>query len=425
MGGPGGGGDIAVFKVDDENLKNPRKNRIYPACLPPRDRSIPTKGVHSGWTKPPPLSFIEKYGSGFVPYYSDFFKQWHYSMNILERCVDPTFAQAFAQKIEFPSKTYYPPATVCAKDATVQSCFSTGDSGSPLMVKEEKRPQRFFIEGILSFVKGCEQFSIGPSTEDGTTAFQLLQNSENPAAYTKLSCFLPWVAEQYGLSYEPDYDESCNQGTGPATPFNSTHPYDAVCRQNKGTDLFGKEHPCIFPFYYRGKGPYHECTLFEEENFVYPVFRCPVRNITTKFPGTDINHFEEDLGLTAGYCIDFEAAMASGCDLLSLDDCKFRLLNPDKECLPVFEVPPFSSCKNDCPGVRSLGIIGGGAVLFGATALSALQTLAVAGIGTGALAAGGVATRASCSPPFCVARTGQCCLLRPGRRGRLVCPRSC
>ena len=29
--------------------------------------------------------------------------------------------------------------------------------------------------------------------------------------------------------------------------------------------------------------------------------------------------------------------------------------------------------------VRSMGIIGGGAVLFGATALSALQTLAVAG----------------------------------------------
>jgi len=418
MGGPGGGGDIAVFKVDDENLKNPRKNRIYPACLPPRDRSIPTKGVHSGWTKPPPLSFIEKYGSGFVPYYSDFFKQWHYSMNILERCVDPTFAQAFAQKIEFPSKTYYPPATVCAKDATVQSCFSTGDSGSPLMVKEEKRPQRFFIEGILSFVKGCEQFSIGPSTEDGTTAFQLLQNSENPAAYTKLSCFLPWVAEQYGLSYESDIDESCNQGTGPKPP------YKEICRENKGTNLYGKEHPCIFPFYYRGKGPYHECTLFEEENFVYPVFRCPVRNITTKFPGTDINHFEEDLGLTAGYCIDVKAAVASGCDEFLLDDCDFRLLNPALNCTSVFEVPPFSSCKNDCPGVRSFGIIGAGAVLFAGTALGGLVNLAVAGIGTAGVA-GGVATRASCSPPFCVARSGQCCLLGPGRRGRLVCPRSC
>ena len=213
------------------------------------------------------------------------------------------------------------------------------------MVKEEKRPQRFFNEGILSFVKGCEQFLLRPRKEDGT-AFQLLQSSENPAAYAKLSCFLPWVAEQYGLSYEPDNDESCKEGTGP------TPPYNATCRQNKGTDLFGKEHPCIFPFYYRGKGPYDECTRFEEENFLYPVFRCPVRNITTKFPGTDINHFEEQLELTAGYCIDLDAAAAAGCDPTSIfsGDCHFRLLNPALECDPTFKVQPFSTCNNECPG---------------------------------------------------------------------------
>ena len=216
------------------------------------------------------------------------------------------------------------------------------------MVKEEKRPQRFFIEGILSFVKGCEQFSFGPTNSKGT-AFQLLQNSENPAAYTKLSCFLPWVAEQYGLSYEADNDESCSQGTGPKPPFNETHPYNSTCRENPGTDLIGKEHPCIFPFYYNGKGPFNECTLFEEENFVYPVFRCPVRNITTKFPGTDVNHFEEVLGLTAGYCLDREAADAAGCDVNP--DCDFRLLNPEiQDCDPTFRVQPFSTCKNDCPG---------------------------------------------------------------------------
>ena len=222
------------------------------------------------------------------------------------------------------------------------------------MVKDEKSPQRFFIEGILSFVKGCEQFSFGPSKDDGS-AFQLLQNSENPAAYTKLSCFLPWVAEQYGLSYEADNDESCSQGTGPKPPYNTT------CRENKGSDLLGQEHPCIFPFYYRGRGPYNECTLFEEENFVYPVFRCPVRNITTKFPGTDINHFEADLetvGLTGGYCIDRDAQDAV-CGFPPTQDCQFRLLNPDLECHGFFRVQPFSTCKNDCPGgeVALLAII--------------------------------------------------------------------
>merc|ERR1719447_1476442 len=150
--------------------------------------------------------------------------------------MDPTVTQAFAQEIEFPSETYYPPATVCAKDVTVQSCFSTGDSGSPLMVREEDRPMRYFIEGILSFVKGCEQFVFGDRSGG---KFNLLQNSENPAAYAKLSCHLPWIAEQYGLSYDPAEDEDCDKGTGPSPP------YDTVCRETKGSDLLGKEYPCI------------------------------------------------------------------------------------------------------------------------------------------------------------------------------------
>merc|ERR1719189_2011773 len=250
----------------------------------------------------------------------------------IEQCMDPTKTQVFGTDIKYPSNTYYPPGTVCATDVTAQSCFSTGDSGSPLMATEESSPYKFFIEGILSFVKGCEQFSFGPSREDGS-AFQLLQNSENPAAYTKLSCFLPWVAEQYGLSYEAGNNENCSQSTGPKPP------YDTTCRENKGTDIIGKEHPCIFPFYYRGKGPFNECTLFEEENFVYPVFRCPVRNITTKYPGTDDNHFEDDLEFTSGYCIDTAAADEACKDLPAGEKCDFRLLNPDiTDCGPFFTV---------------------------------------------------------------------------------------
>ena len=125
--------------------------------------------------------------------------------------MDPTFAQTFGEKIEFPSKTYHPPATVRAKDITAQSCFSTGESGSPLMVKEEMGPERFFIEGILSFVKGCELFSFGATTAD-QSHFQLFQKGENPAVYTKLSCFLPWVAKQYGLSHIVPHTNFVNSG---------------------------------------------------------------------------------------------------------------------------------------------------------------------------------------------------------------------
>ena len=202
---------------------------------------------------------------------------------------------------------------------------------------------RYFIEGILSFVKGCEQFVFGARDENN---FELLQNSENPAAYAKLSCHLPWVAEQYGMSYDASEDESCTRGTGPE------RPYQTECRQNPGTDLTNKEHKCIFPFYYRGKGPYNQCMLFEEENFVYPVFRCPTRNITTKWKDTDINHFEDALALTKGYCYDLAQAMAT-CNNSLPDggpDCR-RVIDPnDDSCQDFLRLPPFSTCKNDCPG---------------------------------------------------------------------------
>merc|ERR1711936_906746 len=300
MGGPAGGADIAVFKVDDSGFQDSREHKIYPACLPPKDRSHPEFGIHSGWSKPPPRTFLEQDGSGYLHSYEDLFKRWHYKMRIQEKCRDPVKTQAFGQDVKYPSDSYYPPATVCAVDVTSQSCFSTGEAGSPLMVQEESgsRRQRYFIEGLLSFVKGCEQFAFG-ARDQARTKFELLQNSENPSAYVKLSCHLAWIAEQYGLSYDGVEDETCGTGTGPV-PFNSTHEYDAVCRETKGTSLFGREDPCIFPFFYNGRGPYDRCMLFEEDDFVYPVFRCPTRNITTKFPGTDINHFEKSIELTKG-----------------------------------------------------------------------------------------------------------------------------
>ena len=210
------------------------------------------------------------------------------------------------------------------------------------MVKNEGK---YFIEGILSFVKGCEQFAFGARDTD-RTEFNLLQNSENPSVYTKLSCYLPWIARQYGLAYDSVLDDNCYKGTGPSPPYNTD------CRQNPGTDLSNKEHKCIFPFYYRGQGPYDRCMLFEEDGFVYPVFRCPTRNITTKFKGTDINHFETTISTTEGICYDLALAIAT-CDN-SMEDggpgCQ-RVLDPnDTTCPSYLRLPQFSTCKNDCPG---------------------------------------------------------------------------
>ncbi len=107
----------------------------------------------------------------------------------------------------------------------------------------------------------------------------LYQATKTPAVYTKLSCFLPWIAEQYGMEFDNNIEDlDCTQGAGNISDFNAD-----LCRSS----AIGEE-PCIFPFYWNGK-LYEKCVFLEEEEFNIPVFRCPVRNITRKIDG--INSF--------------------------------------------------------------------------------------------------------------------------------------
>ena len=142
------------------------------------------------------------------------------------------------------------------------------------MTRTHKSPGRYHIEGVLSFVKGCDSLrSIQkPPSEDD---WRLIQTNENPMAYTKSSCFLPWVAEQYGLSYKEDNNTpSCrlSQGERNTTQTCWTKEY--------------KEYERIFPFFSRGKR-YETCALLEPSNFVYPVLRCPQYKSAKKRDGID------------------------------------------------------------------------------------------------------------------------------------------
>ena len=74
-----------------------------------------------------------------------------------------------------------------------------------------------YAEGILIFVKGCNIFNIG-ATNDEMTEWQLTQLSENPLVYVELSCFLPWVAEQYGLTFPAP--PSCSLARGSSAKKN-------------------------------------------------------------------------------------------------------------------------------------------------------------------------------------------------------------
>merc|ERR1712032_619814 len=148
------------------------------------------------------------------------------------------------------------------------------------MIRDEAST-RLYAEGFLSYIKGCTLLAL--SNRGGTKGRTslLFQETTNPSVYTKLSCFLPWIAEQYDMDFTKSVEDSndeCSSGSGDITDYNSD-----TCRCTcPGEDL------CIFPFYWNGK-LFDQCTFLEEEEFLFPVFRCPTRNITRKITG--INSF--------------------------------------------------------------------------------------------------------------------------------------
>ena len=382
-----GGNDLAVFKIEEQGLTNSSALGLNPICLPDSVRPNPTEGVQSGWSNPPPLYYFRDFGPGFLPFVTDTFKQWHYKLKIEDNCREANRSEYFGRDVAYPSKAFYPPGLICAKDVTSQFCPTAGDSGSPLMVKDNQT-RRFYVEGVLSFLKGCDAFSMGPGKEE-KTKFEFVSFTESPLAYTKMSCFLPWVAKQFGLSYDDHSadDESCLKGSGQKPPFNSTHQYNAVCRETVGEIITG-ERPCVFPFYYKDK-LYNRCALLETSNFVVPVWRCPTHNIATKYKDTGINHFTDDIELRKTYCHDYSTCTSHG------PGCIIQL-DPEIDCPDWYRLPAFSTCKSDCPGgkyfqkvpnlysvfsfaVRGLGIIGGGAVLFTASALAGQAVLPMIG----------------------------------------------
>merc|ERR1711892_326769 len=434
--GPIAGNDIAVFKIDDKKIRNnpDKRKNLNPVCFSNQELKRQTggedapSGIHAGWTAAPPLTFLTRYAPAYVPLYREFFKQWHYRMDILVKCQDP-IDSAFGVNLTCPSNTAYPAATICAKDSANTACFSSGESGSPLMEKDEL--DRFHATGLLSFVKGrgCDIYS------------------NNPSAYTKLSCFLPWIAAQYGMDYEPEEDSdpsSCSQETpgSISTDKNCTVLEGANAGKEKCQNIpsslqgqFAGERDCIFPFYYNGK-KYDHCIIFTEAGFVYPVFRCPIYNITTKRDGISDYTIEIDTTETEKpnkYCPGFACQVFQTKTYCAVDPKEtVTELDPSIECALEKRRAPFSVCKNNCPGVGSLGVIGGGALLFTATSLAGTGLLAaLGGLGAVGLPAVGLAASQTdicmcpfCSSPFCCTRFNQRCRLQRVS-GRLRCPTRC
>jgi len=396
--GPSKGNDIALFKINDRLMKNALTKRIYPACLPNSYREKPQFGILSVWAPPRPFYFIEKNRSPLVHYYGDLFKKIPYKMEIQKSCQDPKGIKIYGRDLRYPSNTSYPAGTICAKESQ-RHCFSGGDSGSPLMVADLSVSSRYYIEGIYSFLKGCAYNKVGK-----TIKFFALQQ-ESPSVFTKLSCFLPWIAKQYKLKYYHEPDEVCNVATGDPEDVDVED-----CRESIGDQIRSEEQKCLFPFFYEGELK-EKCTFTgSDAEYIIPEFRCPTKNITTKirWGNQSINSYTFPMGNE--YCMDQNGT-----------------LDPNMTCSISEKIPPLVRCKNNCPGVRGIGIVGGGALLATAAGTAGLLALAQAAAGLGILGiVGAGAMIASCMGPlFCTALSGQCCLVIFGMSNGVVCPIDC
>ena len=380
--------DIAVLKVADTEELN--LNNVHPACFS-NEQTSSGSGFQSGWSNPPPLDYVSTYAPGYVQYYEDFSKQWHYKMDLVE-CRDPV-TNNWGEPLQTPSNSFYPPATVCAKEQSREYCLSSGESGSPLMVEDGNG--RLRVEGILSFVKGCDNFYFGLENQNtvfGTDGddvligtgnagprYGLYQLSENPSVYTRVGCYLPWIAEQFGLSYSGSVDSSCDISSGDPEEVSSSQ----TCQSTPLASFYTVQQPevsCIFPFYLNGEKK-ESCVMLSQDDQLLPVFRCPIRSIKTKIENIDSYNFDQvnDI-LNVQYCpTDPEVLGVNG----------LPELDPSRSCPNQSKLSPFATCKNNCRGgtmyrhlilskhfIESISVnfpvVAGGSALVAAASISAL-----------------------------------------------------
>ena len=127
-------------------------------------------------------------------------------------------------------------------------------------------------------IKGCTLVAISESTPGSALLFQ---ESINPTIYNKLSCHLPWIAEQYDMDFDAgDTERECIEGVGSPSGVEE----QAETRECRCACSF--ESLCIFPFYWEGKY-YDRCAMLEHDGFLIRVFRCPVYNTVNKINGTN------------------------------------------------------------------------------------------------------------------------------------------
>ena len=152
----------------------------------------------------------------------------------------------------------------------------------------------------------------------------------------RLHCYLPWIAEQYNLEFDfPDIPgdvAACSTGYG-----NPEDVADVRCSNHPSSPKEideGIERSCIFPYYVDGRLINDTCFKFNEENFLDPVSRCPIWEVTSKIDGINNYNSSDTRLLFEGYCSNDQGVLDSAITDCSLSD----------------KTTPFSKCKNNCKG---------------------------------------------------------------------------
>ena len=148
-------------------------------------------------------------------------------------------------------------------------------------------------------IKGCTLVAFFFSEFSGTASALLFQESINPTIYNKLSCHLPWIADQYDMVFNAgDTDPECEQGVGDPSTIQEAETTECRISSYYGSypddrdSAFGSEAPCIFPFYWEGKLN-EGCSMLEHDGFLIRVFYCPIHHTVNKINGIDSYTFSD------------------------------------------------------------------------------------------------------------------------------------
>jgi len=259
--GPIDGNDIAVYIVDDANLVTSMDTvgtkPVYPACLPKETYSN-TESFISGWRNPLPASTLaEATELTMDQYKKQYILPGLFNM-VSTTCADPTWMS---------SSTFYPAGVLCYQDPSADTCLEFGMSGSGVMRKFGETSgglEQVSWVGPLSMHKGCHR-TLFPAGQP-VTDYSLNLAGENVGVITDGYCFLPWIAEQYGLQMPTSFNEkSCDTTIGSSTDKDKTS-----CNAAQGATIG----TCDFSYVKTDGEVASQCELLATDGYSSNTFTC-------------------------------------------------------------------------------------------------------------------------------------------------------